>query len=822
MENIKNNKNKRKFSRLEKEAKKAREERISIPNTLPAIAMRSNMVIFPNTVVPFYVGREMSLMALEEAMEKTNNLVFVVNQKDPAVENPTENDLYKIGTVVRVIQVGKLPDDTFKVLVEGITRARWTKNVGEKFFVFELDLLRARYGKSKRLIALMRMVKEELHKYVQYSRKIPPETLMLLEDVDNPDVFADIAASLCPGTIEEKQELLEIVHPANRLEKILDILVRETELLEIEQQLDQKVKERIEKTQREYYLREKLRVIRDELGGEEDVEIKELKAKVEEGKYPDYVKEKAQAELQRLEKMSPYAPEANVIRTYLDWILNLPWYEKTEDTLDINLAEKVLDEDHYGLEEPKRRILEYLATRKLSDKAKAPIICFVGPPGVGKTSLAKSIARAMNRKFGRMSLGGLRDEAEIRGHRRTYVGALPGRIIQLIRKLGVKNPIILLDEIDKMGMSFQGDPASALLEVLDPEQNKDFVDLYIELPYDLSEVLFVTTANVIYSIPPALRDRMEVIEISSYTDVEKFHIAKKHIIPKIYEEFTETDRSVFEFKDASIKKIINEYTMEPGVRELERQLRSVIRRATLEYTKVGKKVVITPEKISEYLGPSKVREEDRLDEPLVGVATGLAWTPNGGTTLYVESTLLPGNGGLIITGQLGDVMKESVRIALSLAKKMCGAEYAEKFSKNDTHIHVPEGAVPKDGPSAGITITTALVSIIKDIPVRNDIAMTGEITLRGRVLPVGGIKEKVLAAYRKGINTVILPKKNEVDLEKIPKDVREKMKFVFVQTMDEVLEVALCDKSKQEKPDAITKKNSGKRRTRKGDSNSKR
>ncbi len=783
--------NEKKFSRLEKEARKSQEERISIPTELPTIAMRSNMVIFPNTVVPFYVGREKSLMALEEAMEKTNQLVFVVNQKDPTVEDPKPGDLYKIGTIVRVIQIGKLPDGTFKVLVEGIARARIVKPIEEKFLKFEIEILRPRYGRSKRLIALMRMVKEELHKYVQYSRKIPPETLMLLEDVDNPDIFADIAASLCPGTIEEKQKLLETIHPAERLEKVLDILARETELLEIEQQLDQKVKERIEKTQREYYLREKLRVIRDELGGEEDLEIKELREKIEKGNYPESVREKASAELSRLEKMSPYAPEATVVRTYLDWILNLPWFEKTGETVDVEFAEKVLNEDHYGLEEPKERILEYLATRKLSDKAKAPIICFVGPPGVGKTSLAKSIARATNRKFGRMSLGGLRDEAEIRGHRRTYVGAMPGRIIQLIRKLGVKNPVILLDEIDKMGISFQGDPAAALLEVLDPEQNKDFVDHYIEIPFDLSDVLFITTANVLYTIPPALRDRMEVIEISSYTDLEKFHIAKRYVIPRIESEFVEQPTKIFRFKDAAIKKIIQEYTLEPGVRELERELRSVIRKATLEFVKTGKTVIIDPKKVTEYLGPSKIREEDALEKDMPGVATGLAWTPNGGTTLYIEASLIPGNGGLIVTGQLGDVMKESVRIALSLAKKMCGEEYAEKFTKYDVHIHVPEGAVPKDGPSAGITITTALISIVKDVPVRKDVAMTGEITLRGRILPVGGIKEKVIAAYRKGIYNVILPKKNEVDLEKLPEEVRSKMNFVFVETIDEVLEVAL-------------------------------
>lgn len=801
---------KTKFSRLEREARKNSEERISIPSELPAIAMRSNMVIFPNTVVPFYVGREKSLMALEEAMERANQLVFVVNQRDPTLEDPSVRDLFKVGTVVRVIQIGKLPDGTFKVLVEGIARARIVKSLEEKFLKFEIKLLRVRYGRSKRLIALMRMVKEELHKYVQYSRKIPPETLMLLEDVDNPDVFADIAASLCPGTFEEKQELLETTHPADRLEKILDILARETELLEIEQQLDQKVKERIEKTQREYYLREKLRVIRDELGGEEDVEVKELREKIETGNFPVHVKEKASAELRRLEKMSPYSPEATVVRTYLDWILNLPWTERTEETVDISLAERVLEEDHYGLEEPKRRILEYLATRRFTDKAKAPIICFVGPPGVGKTSLARSIARATNRKFGRMSLGGLRDEAEIRGHRRTYVGALPGRIVQLIRKMGVRNPLILLDEVDKMGISFQGDPAAALLEVLDPEQNKDFVDHYLEIPFDLSEVLFITTANVLYTVPPALRDRMEVIEISSYTDVEKFHIAKRHIVPKIEAEFVERQEEIFKFSDEAINKIIREYTLEPGVRELERELRSVVRKATLEFIKTQRTVVINEGKVEEYLGPGKVREEDSLETDMPGVATGLAWTPNGGTTLYVEALFVPGSGNLITTGQLGDVMKESVRIALSVARKLCADEDVEKLKHYDIHIHVPEGAVPKDGPSAGITITTALVSLMRNVPVRRDTAMTGEITLRGRVLPVGGIKEKVIAAYRKGISNVILPAKNRPDLEKVPAEVRERIRFHFVQTIEEVLEVALSAEQPQNSAEG------GGRKTRKG------
>ncbi len=801
----------KKFERLEKEANKQRKERITIPEILPIIPMRSNTVIFPGTVFPFYVGREKSLMSLEESMENTNQILFIANQEDITVEEPKFEDLYSIGTVVRVLEIGKLPDGTFKVLVEGITRGKISEPVEDKYLKAKIDLIKSRYRRSKELTALMRMVKDELYRYVQLSKKIPPEAMMLLENVDDADAFADISASLSPGSYEDKQNLLETVEPKERLTKILDILAKERELLELEQQLDQKVRQRIEKTQKEYYLKEKLRAIREELSGEEDVEIKELKEKIEKGNYPTFVKEKAFHEIGRLEKMSPYSPEASVIRNYLDWILNLPWNQKTEENNDIFKAEEILEKDHYGLEEPKKRILEFLASRSLSDKAKAPIICFVGPPGVGKTSLAKSIAKSLDRKFERMSLGGLRDEAEIRGHRRTYVGALPGRIIQLIRKAGVSNPVILLDEVDKMGISFQGDPASALLEVLDPEQNKEFTDHYLEIPFDLSDVLFITTANVLYSIPDALRDRMEVIEISSYTDIEKFHIAKKYIIPKIREEFSEIKKEFVTFKDDSIKKIINEYAIEPGVRELDRMLHSIFRKAALDYVKNKKKVTVDPERIVEYLGPEKIKQEEKIEEPEIGIATGLAWTPYGGTTLYVETAFVNSNSpNLVVTGQLGDVMKESVRIALSVAKNYTKTDESvnERLSKCELHIHVPEGAVPKDGPSAGITLTTALISLFNSKPVRNDIAMTGEITLRGKVLPVGGIKEKVLAAYRKGITTVILPEKNRSDIEKIPQEVKEKMKFIFVKEISEVLKEALID----EKPNK-------KRRTRKSGSN---
>ncbi|SHH20179.1 endopeptidase La [Thermosipho atlanticus] len=787
---------KAKFEKLEKKASRFNEKEINIPDILPAIAMRSNVVVFPNTVMPFYVGREKSLYALEESMENYDQLLFVVNQKDPSIEEPTEKDLFEVGTVVRVMQLGKLPDGTFKVLVEGLVRAkRSKKSLDKKYFKFNIEILKKRYQKTKKLIALMRIVRDEMQKYIQFSRKLPTEALMFLEDMEDPDVFADLAASISPGTLEEKQSLLETLHPYERLEKILTLITKETELLEIEHQLDQKVKQRIEKSQKEYFLREKLRVIREELGGEEDAEIKELEKRIEEGDYPEFVKEKARFELNRLEKMSPYSPEANVIRNYLDWILNLPWNEKSKDNLNINHAKELLEKDHYGLEEPKQRILEFLAMRNLSKTMKAPIICFVGPPGVGKTSLGKSISKAMNRQFMRMSLGGLRDEAEIRGHRRTYVGALPGRIMQLIRKAKVKNPVILLDEIDKMGISFQGDPASALLEVLDPEQNKEFVDLYIELPFDLSEVLFITTANTLYNIPEALKDRMEIIEIPSYTNVEKFYIARDYIVPRALDEL-KTEKNKILFREKAIERIISEYTIEPGVRELERKIRAIIRKAALEIVNGKNRVYITEKRVKEFLGAPRIKEEGILEKPTIGVATGLAWTPYGGTTLFIESILFPGKGSLIITGQLGEVMKESAKIALSLTKRICGEKFSQVFEKSDIHIHVPEGAVPKDGPSAGVTIVTSLVSAIKKVPIKNNIAMTGEITLRGRVLPVGGIKEKVLAAYRKGIRKIILPKLNEYDIEKVPKEVLDEMDFVFVEDIDEVLKEALVSENK--------------------------
>ncbi|PLV60285.1 endopeptidase La [Thermotoga sp. KOL6] len=776
------------FKILERYARQQEKDQ-EIPNSLPCIPLRNGVGVFPNTVVPFYVGRMKSLMALEEAMEKYNRFLFVTNQIDPSIEDPKPEDLYRVGTIVKVLQIMKLPDDTFKVLVEGLERARIEEFMTvDPFFLTRINILKVKFRKTKKLEALMRSVKDKAIRYFNLTRRFPQETLVTLKEMQDPDKLADFIASILPVPLETKQELLETVHPLHRLEKILSILVKEIEILEIEEEIEKKVKDRIEKTQREYVLREKLRAIKEELGAEEELEIKEFYERVEKGNYPEYVKEKAVKEIQRLEKMSPYSAEATVVRTYLDWLLNLPWNTFTEDRLDIKEAKKILNKNHYGLEEVKERILEYLVARKFSKNLKAPILCLVGPPGVGKTSLGRTIAEAMGRKFGRMSLGGLRDEAEIKGHRRTYVGALPGRIIQIIRRLGTKNPVILLDEVDKMGISFQGDPASALLEVLDPEQNKDFVDHYLEVPFDLSQVLFITTANVLHTIPPALRDRMEIIEIPGYSDLEKYYIAKDYIIPKIASMY---NLSKVTFTPGAIKKMISEYTKEAGVRNLERIIEKVIRKKLVKHE--SKSLKISSRDIKELLGPSMFKEEETLRENTVGAVTGLAWTPYGGSVLIVESLLLPGKGNLILTGNMGDVMKESAQIALSVVRNMCGEKHREVFEKSDIHIHVPEGAVPKDGPSAGITITTALYSAVTKKKVRKDVAMTGEITLRGKILPVGGVREKLLAAKRAGVKRVILPERNRSDVEKIPKEYLNGLEIVFCDEIKDVLKEAILE-----------------------------
>ncbi|HCZ06846.1 MAG TPA: endopeptidase La [Thermotogae bacterium] len=783
----------RKLEKLDELAKKNETDDIEIPGQLPTIPTRSSMIIFPNTLTPFYVGRSKSLQALEESAKEYNGLLFVVSQKDITIEEPEPTDLYKVGTVARLVQVMKLPDGNYKVLVEGIVRARWERVVeDEKLFVFEITPLRPKYRYTKVLEALARKVRDMLERYAMLSTKFPQEALIMFQNVTDPDQFADMVASALPLKLEEKQKLLELVHPKDRLELLLQILHKEVELLEIEAELEEKVKESIEHSQKEYYLREKLRAIKEELGGEEDLELREIREKIEKGGYPEYVKEKALHELSRLEKMSPYSPEATVARTYLDWLLNLPWSVTTKDNTDIRHARRVLDGNHYGLDDVKERVLEFLAVRQMSDSLRAPILCLVGPPGVGKTSLGRSIASALGRKFERMSLGGLRDEAEIRGHRRTYVGALPGRIIQLIRRAGTKNPVLLLDEVDKLGVSFQGDPAAALLEVLDPEQNSRFVDHFLEIPFDLSNVLFITTANVTHSIPAALLDRMEVIEIAGYTDSEKLHIAKKFIIPKLLKEHGLSNKQV-SITPSAINRVIREYTREAGVRNLDRTLARIMRRCALKILEEKKeRIRVSAKDLQEFLGPPRYKAEPKIESPEIGVSTGMAWTPVGGAILQVEVVVVPGKGNFILTGQLGEVMKESAQIAMTLARKFCNREH-EFFEKHDFHIHIPEGAVPKDGPSAGITMLSALVSAITGKKVASDVAMTGEISLRGRILPVGGIKEKVLAAYRHGLKEVILPSENKSDVEKIPKEIRDRLKINFVDTVEQVLNKVLID-----------------------------
>ncbi|HOO32606.1 MAG TPA: endopeptidase La [Thermotogota bacterium] len=763
-----------------------------IPNELPLIPMRTNMLIYPGAVMPFYIGREKSLNALEDSIEDKGRFLFLVSQKEIQIDEPEIDDLYEYGIVARIMQLMKLPDNSFKVLAEGVTRARRYDTVmDEDCLVTKIEILEAKYRNTKSLEVLVRRVKEEGRRFFNLTRRIPNEALQSFDNTDDPDKFADLIASMLPIKLEEKQMLLEIVHPKQRLELLLEILLRENELLKIEEDLERKVKGKIEQNQKEYYLREKMKTIKEELDGSGDPEIMEYKERIEQATLPEKVEEKALQQLERLEKSPAFSAESTVIRTYLDWLLELPWFVESEDIIDIKQAKKVLDEDHYGLDEVKKRILEYLAARSFSKGLKAPILCLVGPPGVGKTSLGKSLARAMNRKFVRMSLGGMRDEAEIRGHRRTYVGALPGRIMQLIRESGVKNPLILLDEIDKLGQSFQGDPGAALLEVLDPEQNKSFTDHYLETEFDLSGVIFITTANVLYTIPPALLDRMETIEIPGYTRIEKEKIATQYILPEILEEHNMKNK--VNVTTHAVNEIIDSYTREAGVRNLQRELASIIRKSALKLLEESiDQVKIRKGDVEELLGPARYLEDERLKKPEIGVTTGLAWTSVGGTVLQVEALFQPGKGNIQLTGQLGDVMKESSQIALSLAKVKCQDDCSEDFfEKKDLHLHFPEGAVPKDGPSAGVTILTSLVSCLKNRPVRNDIAMTGEISLRGKVFPIGGVREKVMAAYRIGIKEVILPLENQKDLYKVPDEIKEKMKFHFVETVDQVLNIAL-------------------------------
>ncbi|NLY75606.1 MAG: endopeptidase La [Firmicutes bacterium] len=746
-------------------------------------------------VVPLDVGRDKSISALEEAMIN-ERLIVLAAQRQAKINEPTQEDIYEIGTLAEIKQLLKLPDGTIRVLVEGLRRIRVVEYLQvEPHYQVRVAAVEEISESDNETEALMRSVLYQFEQLIKLSKKVPPEVLVSVNNIEDPGRLADIITSHLNLKVEEKQEILEAISAHDRLELLCSFLVKEIEILEMERKIHFRVRKQMEKTQKEYYLREQIKAIQKELGDadERTAEIEELRSRLSKLTLAKDIEEKVLKEIDRLAKMPPLAAEAVVVRNYLDWILSLPWNTLTEDRLDVKVAESILDEDHYGLEKVKERILEYLAVCQLTKELKGPILCLIGPPGVGKTSLARSVARALNRKFVRFSLGGVRDEAEIRGHRRTYVGALPGKIIQIMKQAGSRNPVVLLDEIDKMSADFRGDPSSALLEVLDPEQNYMFGDHYLEVPFDLSKVLFITTANTYHGIPRPLLDRMEVINISGYTEEEKLEIAKRHLLPKQCKEHG-LEKEDLVITETILRQVINGYTRESGVRNLERQLATICRKAALEIVKTSKKPVrVTKTKLVKYLGVAKYRYNMAEESDQTGVATGLAWTEVGGDILMIEVTPVKGKGQLILTGKLGEVMRESAQAAFSYIRsraKELGIE--EDFhEKYDLHIHIPEGAIPKDGPSAGITIATAIVSALTNRPVRKDVAMTGEITLRGRVLPIGGLKEKILAANRSGIKKVLVPKENAKDLEEIPANVTRKIKIEMVESMDEVWHEAL-------------------------------
>jgi len=778
------------------EAEQKSEKEIEIPSILPVLPVR-DIVVFPYMILPLFVGREMSIKAIDYALD-TNKMVLLLTQKDLNIENPTPEDLFSIGTVALIMRMLKLPDGRVKILVQGITKAKAISFEQTEPF-FKVNIERIIDPKIENLTieieAQMRTVKEQLERVISLGKSILPDVMGIIENVEDPGKLADLVASNLGLKAEQSQEVLEILDPVQRLKKVSEILAREIELLTVQQKIQSEARGEIDKTQREYFLREQLKAIQKELGDidERAEEIKEFRKKIEEAKMPEKVLKEAEKQLKRLEKMHPDSAEAATIRTYLDWLVELPWSKSTTDNLDIKAAERVLNEDHYDLEKVKERILEYLSVRKLKEKMKGPILCFIGPPGVGKTSLGKSIARALGREFVRMSLGGVRDEAEIRGHRRTYVGALPGRIIQGIKTAGTNNPVFMLDEIDKIGMDFRGDPSSALLEVLDPEQNNAFTDHYLSVPFDLSNVMFITTGNLVDTIPSPLRDRMEIIYLSGYTTEEKLGIAKNYLIPKQLEEHG-LNKKVLKITDQGLYTIISQYTREAGVRNLEREIANLCRKVAKKIAEgKEKQFVINAQNVNKYLGVPKYLPEEEMERDEVGVATGLAWTETGGDIIYVEATIMKGKGSLTLTGQLGDVMKESAQAALSYVRsraKSLGIK-EDIFSKIDIHIHVPAGAIPKDGPSAGITMATAIASALTGKPVNKNVAMTGEVTLRGRVLPIGGLKEKTLAAKRMGIKKIVIPKRNKKDLEDIPKYIKKDMDFILAETMDDVLKVTL-------------------------------
>jgi len=780
------------------------DKEIEIPENLPVLPVR-DIVVFPYMILPLFVGREMSIRAIEDSLN-TNRMVLLLTQKDVELESPTTEDLYSIGTVGLVMRMLKLPDGRAKILLRGISKARaLSYPQTEPFLKANIEKISEKKPETLTIEdeAQIRTVKEQLERVVSLGKTILPDIMGVVESVEDVGRLADLVASNIGLKTEQAQEILETMDPIQRLKRASELLEREIELLLVQQKIQSETKGEIDKTQREYYLREQLKTIQKELGDidERTEEIMEFRKKIEEANMPEKVMEEAEKQLKRLEKMHPDSAEAGTIRTYLDWLVELPWSKSTTDNLDIKAAEKVLDEDHYDLEKVKERILEYLSVRKLKEKAKGPIICFIGPPGVGKTSLGRSIARALGREFFRISLGGMRDEAEIRGHRRTYVGALPGRIIQGIKTAGTNNPVFMLDEVDKIGMDFRGDPSYALLEVLDPEQNFSFADHYLSLPFDLSKVMFITTGNLVDTIPSPLRDRMEIIYLSGYTTEEKLGIAKNYLIPKQLEEHGISGK-ILKITESGLRSIISQYTREAGVRNLEREIANVCRKVAKKIAEgKEKKFVTNAQNIHRYLGVPKFLHEEEMEKDEVGVSTGLAWTESGGDIIYVEATPMRGKGHLTLTGQLGDIMKESAQAALSYVRsrsKVFGIKDAT-FYKTDLHIHVPAGAIPKDGPSAGITMATAIASALTGCAVSKNIAMTGEVTLRGRVLPVGGLKEKTLAARRMGIKRVIIPMRNKKDIEDIPKYIRKDMEFIFAETMDDVLKVALKVNSRKRK-----------------------
>jgi len=772
-----------------------KDSRDNANETVPLLPLRE-LIVFPHEVYPIFVGRQKSIKALEAA-EAGKRPILLVAQKDARVSEPGPADIYAVGTLGVVVQLLRLPDGTVKALLEGKKRARILRYAGqEEFFQVEVEEIEEVAERSTEVEALMRSVNTTFDNYVRLNKKIPPEMVTSIAAVDDPAYLADKLVGHLGIKLEDKQSLLECVNPAERLERILGYMRSELEILEVEKRIRSRVKKQMEKTQKEYYLNEQMRAIQKELGEKDEFknEIQELEEKLRQKKMPAEAREKCEREIKKLKMMSPMSAEATVVRNYLDWFLALPWFEYTEDKLDIDDAERILEEDHFGLDKVKERILEYLAVQTLVGQLKGPILCLVGPPGVGKTSLGKSVARATGRKFVRVSLGGVRDEAEVRGHRRTYIGALPGKVIQSIRKATSSNPVMLLDEVDKMSTDFRGDPSSALLEVLDPEQNCNFNDHYLDCDYDLSKVMFITTANSLDRIPRPLQDRMEIIRIPGYMETEKLQIAKKYLLKKQLEANGLKEENL-EFSDKALLGIIRLYTREAGVRNLERELASVCRKVAVEVVKGDRNahVKVSQSGLAKFLGPAKFRFGIAELEPQIGVATGLAWTELGGELLGVEVTIVPGRGKLTITGQLGDVMQESAQAALSYVRarsEQLGLKH-NFYQKIDIHIHVPEGATPKDGPSAGITLATALVSALCRVPVKNDLAMTGEITLRGRVLPIGGLKEKVLAAHRGGIKTVLIPKENEKDIEEIPAQVLKTVTLIPVNHADEVIKHAL-------------------------------